>query len=371
LTKIPLFDLAYENEALSEELTLAFRRVVKNSSFILGTEVSNFERHVESYLGTGHAVGLSNGSDALYVALKALGIGPGCEVITSPFTFVSTAEAIVRCGAVPVFADIDPNTFGLCPASTARMRTNATRAVLTVHLYGHPGTVLELSDYCTREGLWFVEDACQAFGAKIQSRPVGTIGDVGVFSFFPTKPLGGFGDGGLVITKNEALAQTIKSLRSHGLVSPNRYETLSGNFRLDALQAALLDVKLAQVDCARKARRVIAERYHSALANCDFFRVPSLVPETTESAWSLYTIRVPNRRDPLLKYLATNQIEARAYYPSLLSEQPLFSGCSRSDKLVHATAACKEVVSLPMYLGLTTEAQHRVIDALLSFAPNA
>lgn len=370
LSNVPLFDLYLEHQTITDELTSAFQRVLRNSAFILGAEVSNFERHVVDYLGGGHAVGLSNGSDALFVALRTLGIGPGCEVITSPFTFVATAEAIVRCGATPVFADIEPDSFGLCPASTARMLSPKTRAVLAVHLYGHPGNVLELERFCAEHDLALLEDACQAFGAKAGGRPVGTIGTIGVYSFFPTKPLGGFGDGGLLVTQDDALAAQAKRLRSHGLGTKGDYELLGGNFRLDSLHAALLDVKLSRVDWAREERRAIASRYDRALAHSTHLRPPTPPDRSVESAWALYTIRVPRHRDALLRHLEAHHVEARIYYPKLLTDQPLFSSSSRADDLVHARVACREVVSIPIFAGLSFEVQQRVIEALGSFAPN-
>jgi dTDP-4-amino-4,6-dideoxygalactose transaminase len=366
-----LFDLRSEHDALRAQLRAAFERVLDSSAFILGSEVTALEEQVSSYLGARHAVGLSNGSDALYVALLALGIGPGDEVITTPFTFVATAEAILRCGATPVFADIDPENFCLCPASTKRMRTARTKAVLTVHLYGSPGTVEAIARYCDEEGLSLIEDACQAFGARVAERAVGTLGAIGVYSFFPTKPLGGFGDGGLVVTASETIARTVRSLRSHGVGPRGNYNQLGGNFRLDSLQAALVGVKLAHVNRHRAARTVLAQRYDAALAGHRLVRPPARPALSHTAAWSLYTVRVPRHRDTLAAYLATQGIETRSYYPHLLSAQPLFTSRARSDKLPCAEAISQEVLSLPIYSGLEQAAQDRVIDALLSFTPGS
>jgi dTDP-4-amino-4,6-dideoxygalactose transaminase len=371
LPEVRLFDLRPEHEASKSELLEAFSRVLDGNSYILGPEVASFEAHAARYLNVEHAVGVSNGSDALYLALRALGVGAGCEVITSPLTFVATAEAILRCGATPVFADIESESFGLCPASTARMRTSRTRVVLAVHLYGHPGRISELAEYCEKEGLLLVEDACQSFGARARDRAVGTLGAAGVYSFFPTKPLGGFGDGGLVVTPHEQVARDIKALRSHGVGTAGLHERLGGNFRLDALQAALLDVKLARVDESRRKRRNLAERYHDALTNHPNFIVPVGPSAPSESAWSLYTLRVLRGRDALRTYLAGRGIETRVYYPTLLSEQPLFAKVSRSDALPNASRATGEVLSIPIYAGLTFEAQSQVIDALNAFRPES
>lgn len=341
-----------------------------SSSFILGAEVSHFEQQAASYLGSRYAVGLSNGSDALYLALRALDVGSGDEVITSPLTFIATAEAVLRCGATPVFADIEPDSFGLCPASTKRMRSSKTRAVLTVHLYGHPGTALELARYCQSENLPLVEDACQAFGASLGGRKAGTIGRVGIYSFFPTKPLGGFGDGGLLVTEDEGLAARVKAMRSHGMAAEGRFETLAGNFRLDGLQAALLGVKLKQVDRMRTCRQQIAQRYNEALAPLSHVCPPPAPPSAIESAWSLYTLRAPGQRNHLLSHLQASGIEARVYYPLLLPEQPLFVDHSRSDRLDCAKTATSQILSLPMYAGLSHDAQCRVIEAVASFEPH-
>jgi dTDP-4-amino-4,6-dideoxygalactose transaminase len=370
LPDVRLFDLRPEHEASKPALIAAFSRLLEQNSYILGPEVANFEAHAARYLGIAHAVGVSNGSDALYLALRALDIGPGTEVITSPLTFVATAEAILRCGATPVFADIEPESFGLCPASTARMRTSRTRAVLAVHLYGHPGRITELADYCASEGLSLVEDACQAFGARAEGRAVGTVGAMGIYSFFPTKPLGGFGDGGLVVTSNARQADAVRAMRSHGIDASGAYASLGGNFRLDALQAALLDVKLTQIDASRRARRLLAERYRDALTNHPNLMAPEHPAPPSESAWSLYTLRVRRGRDALRTHLAARGIESRVYYPSVLPDQPLFANVSRSDALPNAMRASAEVLSIPIYAGLTLEAQSRVIDTLDAFDPS-
>jgi dTDP-4-amino-4,6-dideoxygalactose transaminase len=250
------------------------------------------------------------------------------------------------------------------------MRSSATRAVLTVSLYGHPGTVLELERYCHAEGLFLVEDACQSFGATIDNRPLGTIGKIGVFSFFPTKPLGGTGDGGLLVTSDEALAETAKRLRSHGINAIGKYSTLGGNFRLDALQAALLAVKLGHVDEARHARCTLVEQYRLKLAESSYVLPPALPADSVESAWSLFTLRIPRYRDRIQAYLAQHAIEARAYYSTLLSEQPALSAVSRSDDLPVARAASQQVLSIPCYAGLLPREQQRIIDALLAFLPD-
>jgi dTDP-4-amino-4,6-dideoxygalactose transaminase len=347
----------------------AFKRVIDNSAFILGAEVSNFEKQIENYLGVTYAVGVSSGTDALYIALRSLGIGPGDEVITTPLSFVATAEAVIRCGATPVFADIDPNHWGLCPVSTAKVRTKATRAVLPVHLFGHPGSIVELQRYCHDEGLFLVEDACQALGAHVNQRPLGTLGHIGVFSFFPTKPLGGFGDGGMIVTKDERLFSHAKELRSHGLNGDGVYASLGGNYRLDGLQAALLSVKLSHVDSHRRLRRKIAERYSNALLASTLLRPPCVTEEGIDAAWSLYTLRVPRHRDALIRHLNTCGIESRIYYSKLLFEQPSLRDRCRIGEIEHAKNLTNEVLSVPCYAEMTEREQQQVVDALLTFSP--
>lgn len=369
LTEVPLFDLASDYEESKPALREAFERVLRQSSFILGQEVATFERRAAEFLGTPHAVGVSNGSDALFLALRAVGIGPGDEVVTTPLTFVATAEAILRCGATPVFADIEPEHLGLCPASTAKALSPRTRAVLYVHLFGHPGTITAIADLCAAKGLALIEDACQAFGAKVGDAHVGTLGDCGVFSFFPTKPLGGFGDGGLVVTGRADLADRVRSLRSHGVTPNGHYESLGGNFRLDGLQAALLDVRLSAVDAAMDARTRLARNYGERLADVRGLRCPTPPALPAVSAWSLYSIRVQgaalDARDLLRKRLATAGIETRAYYSTLLCDQPLFGGgSSRAVELGQARLAARTLLSLPLYPSLSDLAQLFVIDNL-------
>lgn len=365
---IRLFELSAQNQGLAQKLDAAFERVRSRGAFILGEEVEAFERKCCEFLGLQHAVGVSNGSDALFLALLALGIGPGHEVITTPFTFIATGEAILRTGATPVFADIDPVTLCLSPERVATMFSTRTRAVIYVHLYGNPGPIADVAQLCAERNVFLVEDACQAFGASCSGRFAGAFGDIGCFSFFPTKPLGGLGDGGLCTTKDRVLHARLVSLRSHGQSQLGCSAGLGGNFRLDALQAALLSEKLPQVDSWRRAREVNARRYSDALLGCPSVNAVPVAPDSVRHAYALTTVRVPSGRDQLMTFLAQRGIESRVYYPMLLSEHALFGSHCRRDALTQAERASREVLSLPNYYGLSVNAQERVIREVLTWA---
>lgn len=341
------------------ELGAAFTRVLASRQFILGAEVGAFESELARYLGSPHAIGVSSGTDALVCALLSLDIGPGDEVLTTPFTFIATAEAIARVGARPVFADIDPVTLNLDPARV--VRTPNTRAVIPVHLFGHPAELAPLE-------LPIIEDAAQAIGARAGGRRVGTLGRLGCFSFFPTKPLGALGDGGAVVTAEAALAERIRRLRQHGSAEKHLYVELGGNFRLDALQAAFLRVKLPCLDGWLEQRRAVALAYSRELAGIDELALPP-TREGTEPAWAHYVVRVQDgRRDALARHLDARGIATAVYYPRPLHLQPLFAklGYARGD-FPHAERAADEVLALPLFPGLTAEQRGRVVDAVRGF----
>lgn len=368
---IRLFDLSPQHDALSTELDAAFQRTRSRGTFILGSEVEEFEGKCSAFLGVRHAVGVSNGSDALFLAMTALGIGPGDEVVTTPFTFIASGEAILRTGATPVFADIDPETFCLSPERVQAMLSPRTRAVLYVHLYGHPGSIADVSRLCAERGLFLVEDACQAFGASFEGRAVGSFGQVGCFSFFPTKPLGGLGDGGLCTTDDPKLHERLVALRSHGLRHGRGSDALGGNFRLDALQAALLAEKLPHVEAWRRAREQNARRYAEGLHACRAVTAAAPVDGRVRHAYALDTFRVPSGRDQLMTFLAQRGIESRVYYPTLLTAHALFAPRCRRDALTQAEKASREVLSLPNYFGFAANAQERVIKEVLAWAAHS
>jgi len=357
---VRMLDLAPEVEVLWDELAAAFERVMRSGQFVGGPEVAAFEAEAAAYLGTRHAVGVNSGTDALVIALRALDIGEGDEVITTPFSFFATAEAIASVGATPVFVDVEEGTFNLDPALVEVAITPRTKAILPVHLYGRPVDMDAVMDLAANHGLKVVEDCAQSFGASWRGRKTGTIGHAGAFSFYPTKNLGGFGDGGLVVTDDDEVARTARMLRDHG--SERRYENvmIGYNSRLDALQAALLRVKLPRVDEWNERRRLAATRYGELLDG-----VPSIVtPEVTpEHVFHQYTVRVlGGRRDAVRERLARDGIATMVYYPLPQDRLPVFArlggGCPVSDRLA------QEVLSLPMGPLLAEETQARVAASL-------
>jgi dTDP-4-amino-4,6-dideoxygalactose transaminase len=359
-TKIPILDLSYEIESLWEELNTAFQRVLRSGQFILGPEVEAFEQEVAQYLGVKHAIGLNSGTDALFIGLRALGIGPGDEVITTPFTFFATAEAISLMGAIPVFVDIDPETFNINPDLVEPAITPRTKAILPVHLYGRPAEMAPILALAEQHGLKVLEDCAQAFGATYQGKKVGTLGHAGAFSFFPSKNLGAYGDGGLLATDDDQIAETARMLRAHGSRRKYHNEMIGYNSRLDALQAAILRVKLPYVDAWNQARREVAQRYNELLKD-----LPSLVlPEVSEGhVFHQYTVRVlKGRRDQVQKVLAEEGIGTMVYYPVPVHLLPVYR--LLEGMLSEAELACLEVLSLPLWPQMSPEVQVRVIHTL-------
>jgi dTDP-4-amino-4,6-dideoxygalactose transaminase len=362
---IPTQDLAAHNEALAVELDEAARRVLRSGRYIDGPEVAAFEHEAAAALGIAHAVAVSSGTDALLALLMALGIGPGAEVVTTPFSFIASASSIARLGAVPVFADVEPLTLNLDPdAASARIGAR-TRAVLAVHLFGRAARVRPVKEACTAAGIPLVEDAAQAIDARAGARPVGTLGAGGALSFFPAKNLGGFGDGGMVVTEDAALAARVRLLRAHGSKTRYHHELLGGNFRLDELQAALLRVKLPHLPRWSARRRAIAARYRERL-----HRLPLVTPpDDPGCVWNQFVVRAPDRRrDPLQAFLAARQIATAVHYPRPLHLQPCFAELGhRPGDFPHAERACDEVLGLPVYPELPDEAVDRVCDTIGAF----
>lgn len=362
MKKIPMLDLTRQYHALEHEIEAALRRVLDSGRFILGPEVQAFEQEVAEYLGVKHAVGVASGTDALWLALKALGIGPGDGVIVPSFTFFATAGAVVNVGAMPVFADIDPQTFNLDPDDVRRVLTENRnpqihiRAIIPVHLYGQPAEMDEIMTIANEYGLYVIEDTAQAIGAEYKGRKVGTIGHLGTFSFFPTKNLGAYGDGGLVVTNDDEWAEKVRMLRAHGS-KPKYYHHLVGtNSRLDALQAALLRVKLPHLPAWIEARQALAEQYAQRLAGLPDLVLPHRAQGRTH-VFHQYTVRVlGGKRDALQAYLTQQRIGTAIYYPLPLHLQPCFAdlGYLEGD-LPESERASREVLSLPMFPELTAE----------------
>jgi dTDP-4-amino-4,6-dideoxygalactose transaminase len=362
---IPILDMAAEISALRSELMDAIAGVVDSGSFILGPQVSSFEDEVASHIGVRRAVGVNSGTDALVIGLKALGIREGDEVITTPFTFFATAEAISNVGAKPVFVDIDPRTFNIDSEKAEAAVTDRTRAVLPVHLFGQAAAIDELLKWARVRGLRVLEDAAQAFGATRDGRSVGSYGDASSFSFFPSKNLGGFGDGGLIATDDEETAELALRLRSHGSLRKYRNEMLGYNSRLDELQAAILRVKLTHVAEANKLRHQAADRYTETLDSIEEI-VPPYVDSRGGHVFHQYTIRVLNgKRDAVAERLAGAGIQTMVYYPVPVHRLPVYLGVG-CPSLPVAEQAAQEVLSLPIGPTLSWSAQEQVVSELVA-----
>ncbi len=372
LPKIPILDLAPEIDELWGDLQEAMQRVLRSGHFIMGPEVEAFEREIAAFLGVEHAVAVNSGTDALFITLRALGVSPGDEVITTPFTFVASAEAISLIGAVPIFADIDPSTLNLDSDQVAAKISPRTKAIIPVHLFGQSCEMDPLLALAQRNQLVVLEDVAQAMGGRYRGRMLGTIGAGGAFSFFPSKNLGAFGDGGLITTDDARVAEISAMLRAHG--SKRRYfnELLGYNSRLDALQAAMLRVKLPHLDRANAGRRAAAARYDALLSRGAFAPgeagsgvVTPRPPAHIDHVYHQYTIRIPNGlRDSVHEKVAADGIATMIYYPVPAHRLPVYAHLEVSCPL--AEAAAREVLSLPIWPQITADTQERVVESLRS-----
>ncbi len=366
---MPFVDLRAQFEAIRGEVMAAVEAVMDRQQFIIGPELALFEREMAAYIGARAAVGCASGSDALLLVLVALGVGPGDEVITTPFTFVATAGAIARIGAKAVFADINPQTFTIDPESIGAAITESTRAIIVVHLFGLPADLAPIIALAEPRSIAVVEDAAQAIGARYHSERVGALGRAGCFSFFPSKNLGGAGDGGLIATSDPELAQRIRILREHGSRGGYHYETLGLNSRLDEIQAAVLRVKLKYLDQWTARRRAKADRYRSLFGYRgleSLFKTPVEAPGC-EHVYNQFVIRCP-KRDELRVFLTQRGIPTRIYYPSPLHLQPAFANLGYGDgQFPNAERASREVLALPLYPELADVHQLAVVDAIAQF----
>ena len=364
---VPLLDLNRQNAALHAELTAAFERVLRSGHFILGTEVEAFERDAAAVLGARHAIAVSSGTDAILVALMALDLTPGDEVICPSFTFFATAGCIARAGLTPVFADVHADSFNLDAADVARRITPRTKAIIPVHLFGQSADLEPLLALAQAHGLAVIEDAAQALSAKHRGRACGTFGEFGAYSFFPSKNLGGFGDGGLVATTRDALAERVRLLRTHGAKPKYYHQRIGGNFRLDALQCALLRVKLPHLPAYSAARQRNAAFYTARLAGIPDVVLPTTAPHN-DHIWNQYTLRVPGagRRDALRAHLAARGIGHEIYYPLPLHQQACFAHLPRVSLPVSEQLA-REVLSVPVFPELSAEERAAVGDSLAGF----
>ncbi len=359
---VPLMDVNAQWAGVLPLVKAAVEEVIDSGRFILGPNVAAFEEEAAAALGTAHAIGVANGTDALVLSLQALGIGPGDEVIVPAFTFYASAEAIAAVGATPVFADIALDTFQLDPASVEAAVSERTKAIMAVHLFGHPAPMSELAAIGSRHGLALIEDAAQAFGARLGGRPCGSLGTIATFSFFPTKNLPAFGDGGLVATSDPALAATVRKLRFHGSTDKRTFELVGHNSRLDELQAAILRILLREVPAWNDARRTAARRY-AELGLGEHLDLPG-VAEGAEEIYHLYLVRSAER-DRVLPALAEAGVAGTPYYERAAHLQPVFAHLGyRIGSLPVTERASAENIALPMFATITEAQQRVVVDAV-------
>jgi dTDP-4-amino-4,6-dideoxygalactose transaminase len=366
---VPLLDLDAQYRPLRAELLAAITRVCDSQRFIHGPEVDGLERELADGLGVPHAIGVSSGTDALLMALMALEIGPGDEVITSPYSFFATAGAIARLGARPVFADIDPETFNIEPSAAVAAMTARTRAIVPVHLFGQSAELSPLLEAAGKASIPVVEDAAQAIGATYHGRAVGAWGSIGCFSFFPSKNLGAFGDAGLVTVTDQDLARRLRLLRNHAMEPRYYHHLVGGNFRLDALQAAVLRVKLPHLAAWSAARQRNAARYRALFSEAGLASIVRLPAEAADRThiYNQFVIRVPDR-DALRAHMAERGIGTEVYYPVPFHLQACFVSLGyRHGAFPAAEAAARESVALPIYPGLTEEQQATVVAACRAF----
>jgi dTDP-4-amino-4,6-dideoxygalactose transaminase len=369
VSSLHFLDLGQQFEQIRAEVMRAVTQVLETQRFVLGPEVEQLETEISNYVGCRFAVACASGTDALILALLAMDIGPGDEVITTPFTFVATASAIIRAGAEPVFADIDPKTYNLDPDKLAAVVSPKTRAVIPVHLFGLAAEMHPIMDAARHYGIAVIEDAAQAIGAAYYGRNLGTIGSMGCFSFFPSKNLGGAGDGGIVTTNDADHADRLRLLRVHGSRRKYEYDILGMNSRLDALQAAILRVKLNYLDDWTEQRRRNADRYRGFFSqfHTDSHVVLPEEPNATRHVYNQFTIRC-KERDALRAHLHREGIPTEIYYPHPLHLQPAFRYLHyKEGSLPHAESTAGEVLSLPVYPELREDQQRRIAHAVARF----
>ena len=377
---IPVLDLNSQYQSIKHEIQEAINRVLESGQFIMGPDVKLFEQEVADYVGVKHAIGVNSGTDALVIGLRALGIGEGDEVITTPFSFFATAESISNVGAKPVFADIDPRSFNIDPKEIKGKITPRTKAIMPVHLYGQPAAMAQIMEIAQEHGLKVVEDCAQSFGARywgtcsscdghcqettresLRGKFTGTIGDVGAYSFFPSKNLGAYGDGGMVVTNDDQVAEVARMLRVHGAKKKYHNEVLGYNSRLDTLQAAILRVKLPYLEQWNEGRRQVAKTYNELLAD-----VPVIVtPELADGhVFHQYTIRVlDGKRDKVQKYLGEQGIGSMIYYPVPQDQLPVYQG--QYPKMPVSDLLGTEVLSLPIWPEIDSLIIEKVIEKVV------
>ncbi|MBI4432117.1 MAG: DegT/DnrJ/EryC1/StrS family aminotransferase [Candidatus Omnitrophica bacterium] len=366
MSAVPFLDLSRQYKTIKPDIERAVRRVFDSQRFIMGEVGKRFEEEMAHKTGAKYAIAVASGSDALYLTMLGLGIGANDEVITTSFTFFATAGAISRLGARPVFADIDRRTFNLDPQDVERKITKKTKAILPVHLFGLPCDMAALQAIAKKYGLFVIEDAAQAFGAAYQGSPVGSLGDAAAFSFYPTKNLGGAGDGGLVTTSSKPLAEKIKKLRDHGQSKKYFHAVVGLNSRLDEIQAAVLLVKLKHIDRWNDQRRRHAQAYDKAFADIPPLERPS-APKGMRHVYHLYSV-LTSKRDEFAAFLAEKGIGAGVYYPIPMHLQPCYKSLGgKPGDLPVSECVSGEILSLPMYPELSGGDRKKVIDAVQTF----
>jgi dTDP-4-amino-4,6-dideoxygalactose transaminase len=358
---IPMVDLQVQYQQLKDEIDRAIAGVLDTSYFILGPQGQALESEIAAYLGVKHAIGVASGTDALHLALRAAGLGPGDEVITSPFTFIATAEAIAYVGATPVFVDIDQRTFNLDPELTAKAVTGSTRAIMPVHLFGQPADLAPLRQLCEARSLLLIEDCAQSFGATYAGRQTGSWGALGCFSFFPSKNLGCYGDGGMVVTNDDQLAEQVRMLRNHGSKVRYHHAIIGYNSRLDELQAAILRVKLQYIERFNRQRRTNAHYYSARLAAAGV--APPFEDGKGVHVYHQYTV-LTDRRDAIQQALAQAGCASAVYYPIPLHRQDVFAAAYAGLSLPVSEEISARVLSLPIYPELTEVQMDQVIAAI-------
>jgi len=363
--KVPLLDLKAQYDPIKGELTSAIRDVMEKSSFILGPFVEKLERDIAAYSGAKYGIGVASGTDALLLSLRASGIDTGDEVITSSYTFFATAGSISRLGAKPVFVDIDLKTYNILPSLIESKITKKTKAIIPVHLYGQCSDMNPILAIAAKHNLKVIEDAAQAIGAEYEGRKAGSMGDTGCLSFFPSKNLGGCGDGGMVLTNDDGIAEKIRVLRVHGS-KPKYYHSIVGyNSRLDSLQAAILSVKFKYLDGWSEARRKNAQRYDNLFKGTGIV-TPYITP-ANKSVYNQYVIRV-EKRDDLQKFLKEKGVETALYYPLPLHLQKCYENLGyKEGDLPESEKAAKETIAIPVYPELTEGQQKYVVDSIKEF----
>lgn len=361
--QVPILDLRAQYETIREEIQAAIERVLDKQHFILGPEVKALEEEIANYCGCKYGVGVASGTDALILGLRACEVGPGDEVIVPSFTFIATADAVSALGATPVFADIEPGTFNLDPFQIEPLITPRTRAIVPVHLYGQIADMDPLLDLAAAHHLKVVEDTAQALGASYKGKRAASFGDVGCISFFPSKNLGGYGDGGMVVTDSEQIYRHLLSLRAHGSSKKYFSHEQGWNSRLDELQAAILRVKLGYLEQWSRQRRALAGRYDTLLAELSKVAVPAR-HGLGEHVFHQYTIRT-SQRDLIQKRLSEQGVTTMVYYPAPIHLQPIYASLGyKPGSLPVTEAACNEVLSLPMFPELTEQQMEYVVDIL-------